>query len=160
MTKLCVFSHAFVLLGQSNMCFSICVFSILCPSLVPLSCLSRASLPASYLFALTFCLFRAMCSPALSCWPFFRASFRLSVFTALSCQLWRLPALSSELSNYISQRSLSGYTFSRAFLPVMCLPALSSRLCIDFVISRSFLAGYIFSRASCRLFVYSRFLAV
>lgn len=151
----CVFSRAFLILLQFNMSLSISSRACFRLSVFP-------SFLADHLFALTFCLFRAICFPALSCWLCFsalasgylfslhllavcassRANFRVVCFPALSCRLSFFP------------RYLAGFLCSRAFFPVTCLRALSCRLCVFPWYLAGFpryLAGYMFPALSRRL---------
>lgn len=123
-----LFSRALLLLCRFNMCFSIFFRACFRLSVLP-------SFLAGYLLALTFCLFGAMCFPALSCWL---------CFSAIA-------------SAYLFSRTFLSVICFRTFLPVMYLPAVSSRL---FVYPR-YLAGYLFTRTFCRFRVmcFERFLA-
>ena len=81
---------------------------------------------------------------------FFRVSFRLSVFTALSCRLWVFPRY---FPSSVHPRYLPSYLFTCAILPVTYFPTLDLPVirfpalsCQSSVFPR-FLAGYLFSRA-------------
>lgn len=126
-----MFSRAFRILLQLNMSLSISSRACLRLSVF-------LSFLVDHLFALTLCLFRAICFPALHCWLCFsalasgylfsphllavcassRANFRVVCFPALSCRLSFFP------------RYLAGFLCSRAFFPFTCFPALSCRLCV------------------------------
>lgn len=133
-----LFSRALLLLCRFNMCFSIFFRACFRLSVLP-------SFLAGYLLALTFCLFRAMCFPALSCWLCFSAIASAYLFSRTFLSVICFPHF------------LAGYVSSRTFLPVMYLPALSSRL---FVYLR-YLAGYLFTLSTgLGLCVLSAFLPV
>lgn len=101
------------------MCFSIFFRACFRLSVLP-------SFLAGYLLALTFCLFGAMCFPALSCWLCFSAIASAYLFSRTFLSVICFPHF------------LAGYVSSRTFLPVMYLPAVSSRL---FVYPRYLSAG-------------------
>lgn len=126
-----LFSRALLLLCRFNMCFSIFFRACFRLSVLP-------SFLAGYLLALTFCLFGAMCFPALSCWLCFSAIASAYLFSRTFLSVICFPHF------------LAGYVPSRSFFPVICLPALSfcrfRVMCFE-----RFLAGSVSSRASHRL---------
>lgn len=125
----------------------------MCLSISSRACFRLSVFPcflADHLFALTFCLFRAICFPALSCWLCFSAlasGYLFSPHLLAVCassranfQVVCFPPLFCRLSIFLPY--LAGFLCSRAFFPVTRFPALSCRL----PVFPRFLPGYLFSR--------------